>query len=225
MPRLVVFALLLSSSSAFAHIEMEFPTPRFNNGQNKWCPCGVGDDVSRNNDGCELESSDTDRGSTSNTFQAGETIRVRWRETIGHAGRFRLAFDPDGADQGDFNDNILIDLSDPAGNTGNAGEGNLWVADITLPDVTCDQCTLQLIQVMNNNTVTEVSDPSGFANYFQCANLVLEGGSTEAPSTGGGEGERDAAPGCASATTRTGLPAVSLALLLGLGLLARRRRR
>jgi hypothetical protein len=162
---------------ALAHIEMQFPTPRFNDGQNKWCPCGGGGDGTRANADCDIDTSDRlERGSTSTTFTSGDTITVSWRETVAHSGRMRVAFDASGSDLSDFNANILADLSDPAGNTGNAGDGNLWEVDVTLPDVSCTDCTLQVIQVMNNNTTDEVPDPSGFQTYFQCANIVLEGG-------------------------------------------------
>jgi uncharacterized protein (TIGR03382 family) len=219
--KLTFIATVLFSVSAAAHIEMETPTPRFNDGQNKWCPCGGGGDGSRNNDGCELGSSDDARGATTNSFQPGATIRVRWQETIGHAGRYRIAFDPDGADQADFNDNILLDIADPGGNDGNAGQGNVWLADVTLPDIECDNCTLQLVQIMNGDTINPVADVTGFSNYFQCANLVL---TPSAPAEGEGEGEGEPA-GCASMDVRSSAtPWAALAALMLLGVLARRRR-
>jgi len=227
MSRLLILAALLASVSAAAHIEMEVPTPRFNDGANKWCPCGTGGDGSRSNDGCELGGSDPNRGTTSNTYQAGETIRVRWRETIGHSGRFRISFDPDGADQADFDQHILADIADPGGSLGNAGEANVWVADVTLPDVSCDNCTLQLIQVMNGNTVTPVTDLTGFASYFQCANLVIEGGAPveTGEGEGEGEGEDDPGTGCSSATVTSAGAPFSLASLGVLLLFMTRRRR
>lgn len=181
----VVIATLLLAAPSLAHIEMDFPTPKFNDGANKWCPCGpdVNTGTSRSNAACALETSDNDRGSTSNSFQAGQQITVRWRETIGHSGRFRVAFDPSGADLADFNANILGDIADNASN--NAG-GNNWEMTVTLPSTPCTNCTLQLIQVMGVSTATAIASPAGSQTYFQCANLVLT-----APGGGEGEGEGD----------------------------------
>ncbi|MCC7070780.1 MAG: lytic polysaccharide monooxygenase [Deltaproteobacteria bacterium] len=204
-PRLPAFtlaalALTLTSGTALAHIELDAPAPRYNDGDNKWCPCGGGGDGTRANAGCAIEASDLDRGSTSTTFAPGATVTVRWRETVGHTGRMRIAFDPDGADQADFDDNILIDLADPAGNTGNAGSGNNWEAEVTLPTTPCTNCTLQLVQVMNGNDDDPVVSVFGTSTYFQCANLVIgEGGEGEGDPGEGegepGEGEGDPAEG------------------------------
>src|SRR4051794_32365376 len=168
MRNLAVAACLLCAVPASAHIEMGFPTPRFDDRQNKRCPCGTGGDGTRANNGCAVSKSDPARGSTSNAFASGETITVQWRETIDHVGRFRVAFDPDGADQQDFDANVLADIADPGGNSGQ------HTLDVTLPDVACDNCTLQLIQVMNGDVSHEVATPVN--SYFQCANLVLTGG-------------------------------------------------
>ena len=180
----------LAASPSLAHIELDSPTGRYNDGENKWCPCGGGGDGSRDNAGCSLETSDPDRGSTSTTFAPGSTVTVRWRETVGHTGRFRISFDPDGADQDDFDDHILADIADPSGGNGNIGQGNVWELDVTLPDTPCTNCTLQLVQVMNGNTADEVPSLYGTSTYFQCANLVLGDGSE-----GEGEGEGEGEPG------------------------------
>jgi len=169
----------LVSQSAFAHIELQSPLNRYSDiksGDNKSCPCGSG----TTNRSCRKpeELSDPDRSpDRATTFAPGDEITVRFDEYVGHSGRYRIAFDPDGADLDDFNENILLDETDPSGNVGNIGERSIWEFQVTLPDMTCDNCTLQLIQVMDGNTTDPVPDPVlRGGTYFQCADIVLEDG-------------------------------------------------
>jgi hypothetical protein len=193
MKRMLVAAMLFSSAVA-AHIELDSPTVRYSNGTsvstevNKHCPCGGGAGTST----CSgAVTSDPNRSATRvTTFAPGETIVVEWRETIGHTGRYRIAFDPDGADLADFNQNILLDIADPSGSEGNTGNGNRWRAEVTLPSTPCTNCTLQLLQIMNGNTSQPVADPTGMSSYFQCADIVIR-----APGEGEGEGEGEPGEG------------------------------
>ncbi len=139
-------------------------------------------------------------------FAPGETITVRWDEFVPHPGHFRIAFDPDGDD----------DLLDPAGYDDLYTDGVMVLADgiphedgkqfyaydVTLPDVACTTCTLQLIQVMTDKPPW---GPAGGTDiYYQCADLVLDpaagggSGTTGGGSTGGGD-----AGGSASTSTST----------------------
>lgn len=167
----------LVSLPALAHIALQDPQPRYpsnGNNNNKACPCGVGE----SNRLCNVASdrSDPDRNDArASTFVAGQTITLHFDETIGHAGRYRVAFDPDGADMDDFNDHILLDVPDPSGSAGNAG-GISWELTVTLPNTPCDNCTLQLVQMMDGNTVDPVPDPIGRSSYYQCVDLVLTEG-------------------------------------------------
>ncbi len=169
--------MMFLSLPALAHTALEYPQPRYpsdGSTANKACPCGVGD----SNRLCDVASdrSDPDRNDArATTFAPGETITVQFYETIGHAGRYRVAFDFDGADLEDFNANVLLDVPDPAGNDGNVGQGSLWEFEVTLPDTPCDNCTLQIVQMMDGNTTDPVLDPVGRSSYYQCADLVLAG--------------------------------------------------
>lgn len=169
--------LVLLSTAALAHEYLEEPIARYESdgfSANKSCPCGVGTNDQLCSDSSAL--SDPNRSyDRVTTYNAGDTITVKVHEVIGHAGRWRIAFDPDGADLGDFNANILLDVEDPAGSDGNVGLGDLWQWDVTLPDTPCDNCTLQVLQVMNGDTVDPVPDPTGQSTYFQCADLILLG--------------------------------------------------
>jgi MYXO-CTERM domain-containing protein len=124
---------------------------------------------------------------------------VRLTETVDHEGSLRVRFDVDGADQADFDDNELAVLTDPQNQS-----GQVWELPVTLPDVTCDRCTLQVVQVMQ-----QTPDPDGGNTYFQCADLVLVDG-------GGGY----LGPSCSSGGTGGGLLS-----LMALGFAARRVRR
>jgi hypothetical protein len=175
---------LLWSVRARAHIELDSPEPEFNNGQNKTCPCGNGDT----------------RDGTVHSFAAGDTITVQWRETIGHTGRMRIAFDADGNDQADFDANVLWEEPDPTGSIGNIGAGNRWEATFDLPAVGCTNCTLQLIQAMNGVTDEPVGAASCQSTYFQCLNIELAEGEGEGePADDDSEkGNNDAEGGCNS---------------------------
>lgn len=171
--------LQLLSSSALAHIELQSPMNRYSDikaGDNKACPCGSG----TTNRSCRKpeEFADPDRSADRvTTFAPGDTISVRFDEYVGHGGRYRIAFDPDGASLDAFNENILLDEPDPSGSVGNLGQKSLWEFQVTLPNMTCDNCTLQLIQVMDGNTVDEVLNPvDRGGTYFQCADIVLANG-------------------------------------------------
>jgi MYXO-CTERM domain-containing protein len=183
---LVMLGLSIAGGVAHAHELLDEPQRRYDD--MKGGPCGRG-------------GGDDGRTSRFTRYQPGETITVRWTETIDHVGSWVVAFDEDGADQADFDANILHTEPDPQNASGQG-----WQAEVTLPDVTCTNCTLQLLQIM-----TTSENPSPSEVYFQCADLVL--------------GEEDSAPaeveggGCQATTTSpVALP------LLGLALLTRRRR-
>lgn len=223
--------ILLVVAAADAHIALRLPEPRYTTPL-KDAPCGkeVGDA----------------RSMHVTQFAPGETITVQWKETVDHDSHFRISFDADGTD--DFvnpgapnefytNDAVLLDdIPDEPDLT--------YAVEVTLPDVTCTNCTLQVIQLMYDSPPY---DPGPGSNdlYFQCADLELVegGGTTDPPPTDSGTdsgtgptdpGTTDSAPaedtdvedpgsaragcGCTSAPRATG----SLALF-GLALLRRRR--
>ena len=163
-------SLAFVASTAGAHIRVLEPPARydiqgFDTGI-KSCPCGLGS----SNRTCNLavDGSDPDRSTRVSRFEAGSTITLRFEEYVDHAGRFRVAFDPDGADMADFNANILEDISDPGG-TG----GQVWEMQVTLPETTCSNCTLQLVQAMEVDVNTPVSDPAPISSYYACIDLEL----------------------------------------------------
>lgn len=171
------FLLFGLASSANAHIELIEPVARYeivgSDTGIKSCPCGLGG----SNRTCNVaaDGSDPDRSTDRvSQFEAGSTIKLRFEEYVDHTGSFRVAFDPDGADMADFNSNILVPIvADPSNVTGNVDDGAIWEIEVTLPDMTCDNCTLQLIQAMHGDTVNPVADPAPLSTYYTCIDVEL----------------------------------------------------
>lgn len=129
-----------------AHIRMlpnVWLAPRSTSDSLKTAPCG-----------------DIPRTSTPNILSPGQAITVNWEETINHPGYFRIAFSP-AADLG-FDQNVLLD-NIPHSDT--LPLPRPYQTQVTLPDMTCIDCTLQLTQVM-----TDSNPPR---NYYSCADIVL----------------------------------------------------
>lgn len=164
-------ALLAFAPSADAHIRLLSPAPRyeitgFDTGI-KSCPCGLGS----SNRTCNLatDASDPDRSENVLRVEAGSQLTLRFDEYVDHTGSFRVAFDPDGADMADFNENILVPIvADPTN-----ASGMIWEIPVTIPEEPCDNCTLQLIQAMHGDTTTPVEDPAGLSTYYTCVDLEI----------------------------------------------------
>ena len=210
----VVLVGLQVATAAHAHIQLTFPLQRYTD--QKAGPCGRA-----LNDG---------RGETVNVFAPGQTITVTWDETVNHPGHFRISFDDDGQD--DFYvpptentcDNGLPVLADCIADLPGGGSGSF---DITLPDIECENCTLQMIQVMTDKP------PYGDGNdiYYQCADLALRagGGPDGGPGTPDAgvapDGGQDPDPVDDGCVCRTSGPPPPATLFLALGVIAVLRRR
>jgi len=214
------FAILAATTNAAAHIQLVTPTPRVPNfDELKMAPCG----------GAVWGAN----GST--TVAPGQTITLKFYETISHPGVFRVAMDMDG--DNDFTPIVSAQVFDdykkyfqnqlqanqlPAEVVAPVTEGNMlvlrnyyglhdsnecpsnmteqvngspacvWSIDVTVPNQTCDRCTLQLIQLMAESSRTL---DSGF--YYHCADIQISG--QPANNTGG-----SGAGGGASAGGSTG---------------------
>lgn len=156
---------------ARAHIELLSPPARYPPGMQKDEPCG--------------HPLDPPGEEPPTVYQAGETITVRFNEFVSHPGHFRVALDPTGtdsftspADFDDFYNSPEVVLDDIPHDR----DGGLHEVELTLPDLPCDPCTLQLIQVMTEDGAFGPGDDD---LYFQCADIVLEPASTtDEPTTG-----------------------------------------
>ena len=174
----VVLAL---AAPATAHLALEYPPSRYGEDVLKEGPCGIAGGA-RSTNVTELES--------------GSEVTVVWNEYVNHPGHFRISFDADGDD--DFADPVCLSgcasrspeiglyvnasvLLDGIADTPDGGESRVTV---TLPDVECDRCTLQVIQVMTDKP--PYTSP-GNDIYYQCADLVLHR-RAPAPCTGDCDG-------------------------------------
>jgi MYXO-CTERM domain-containing protein len=180
-------SVALFSVSAAAHIELVQPTPRYELPSNKSCPCGDGDSNRRCDDTAET-STDPNRSTNVTTFEAGATITVVAEEYIDHAGRMRVAFDPEGADLADFNDNVLMDVADPSDSSISPTNPLAWEFQIQLPTTPCENCTLQVIQAMHGDTENPVLDPAPLSTYYSCADIRIVPRGTLEAGEGGGSG-------------------------------------
>lgn len=215
-----VAVLLGGLGLARAHITLQEPQPWLvedaDGDPQKTAPCG---------------GTGTPTGVVTHYFP-GETITVRWRETIYHPGHFRIALTSDRS--------ALVDpmiVVDGAGNSVSAAiadpptapvlldglfprtatsgsSGRTFEQQVTLPNVECPSCTLQVIQFMSHHATPYV--------YHHCANVAI---TAVAPA-----GDMAAAPppassssGC-STTTTSSVTSFS-ALCVGAAVLRIRRRR
>jgi len=249
---------LLAPSLAWAHISLEqggTHLSRYGDASLKEGPCGVAGGK---------------RGTHIYTYQPGATITVSLVEYIPHPSYFRFAFDDDGDDA--FKEPASIKPIDPkrpcpVDSGDHCGASDFFntpavlmdnlsphlAADalpkntfqVKLPNIECANCTLQVIQVMEDNEFHGDYDPTpgvGIEDiYHQCIDLVLTksapatpdggaagaGGSTGSGGAGGNPGNGGGAPksgSCALVGHDGGVSAASLLLVAAALLLLRRRR-
>jgi hypothetical protein len=171
-----LLSLLWPPAEADAHLGLDAPASRYGPDVLKTGPCGV--------EGGQRTEDVT-------YFEPGETIEVQWNEYIHHPGHYRISFDAEGDDgfvdpatmmELYSNDAVLLDGIPDQGR-----DEPYYSATVTLPDVTCDNCTLQVIQVMYDKP--PYTTP-GNDIYYQCADLVLkvEGAPDASVGAGGADG-------------------------------------
>jgi hypothetical protein len=200
-------ATVAASTSAFAHISLEqggTHLSRYGDSYLKELPCGKAGGT---------------RGTNIYTYAPGATITVRFAETIPHPSYFRFAFQANGdnefkepasikpidpsrpcpIDSGDHcgasdfynTPNVLPMMDDLDPHLANASKGT-YEYQVTLPNVECDNCTLQIIQVMEDNQFHGDYDPTpgvGIEDlYHQCIDLVLKQGAPSSNDAGAGAG-------------------------------------
>jgi len=141
-------------------------------------------------------------------YKPGATINVSISETIPHPGYFRIAFDNDGDDgfkdpagtdgkdgncSGDAkcgpgkedycnNETVLLDRLDQHASGGFGGSAKKYTWSVTLPNIECDNCTLQIIQVMNDFNFHPQPYPADDI-YYQCIDIVLSKDAPDMPVT------------------------------------------
>lgn len=170
-------ATMAWSSAAVAHIEIVLPESRYGPDMIKDAPCGHPD----NPPGV----------APPHVYQTGETITIVVDEYIAHEGHLRIAWaenDEDFVTVGAFDDfdnfpGVLMDnIIDPPGM-------KQFTIELTLPAQECDNCTLQVIQVMYDGDGFQEEDL-----YYTCADITLldvvpgAGDDTAGMGSGAGDG-------------------------------------
>lgn len=148
--RIAPLALLLVSGTASAHIAMTKPAVR--SVDQKAGPCG---------------QAGSSRGGNVTEFQPGEEVTIEWDETVDHPGHYRISFDDDGNDFMNPNnpdDGFATTMVEPIADK----QGGHYTQTFTLPTTPCDNCTIQLVQVMTTSIPYN-------SFYFQCADIRIAG--------------------------------------------------
>ena len=135
------------------------------------------------------------------TLRSGSTLTVRVTETIRHPGHFRVLLDRNGTNGEDFPVHETCDEDVPSGGLPSdttllaenvlpapgkhcaeynsppertPTSGTEYTFDVTLPDIECDYCVLQVVQVMTDKGDVW-SNAGGSGLYFRCADVRLTG--------------------------------------------------
>jgi hypothetical protein len=146
---------------------MEFPLSRVGQDCTARSPQKVGP--------CGVE----ERSANVNVFRPGETITMVFNETVNHPSHYRVSFNPSGDD---FPDPVSVDDIRSGGPymllDGIADEeAGRQQVQVTFPDIECDDCTLQLIQVMydkgGNGFGGRTVEGGNDDMYYSCADIVL----------------------------------------------------
>jgi MYXO-CTERM domain-containing protein len=183
---------VLLPGAALAHVDLLSPPPRqpgqAGGNQLKLKPCGQ----------------TTNRRTTQvTTYAPGQKVEIKLKEYVDHPGYFAVAFDEDGDDSFIFPrpnmDKVNPDTDDPktlfpvdgtrvlalrADNDKNCADeaAQTCTMSITIPNVNCDNCTLQLTQFMYD----KVGNGKDDEYYYQCADIKIEGPLAPAGGAGGG---------------------------------------
>jgi len=202
---------LLAGTTASAHVDLVAPPPRLQGeaggSQLKTKPCGQ----------------TTDKRTTDKitTFTPGQKVDIKIKEYVNHPGYFAVAFDPDGDDSFPFPranmDKVVAATDDPKAMfpisdtvlglrtdkekdcyTEAADNSHECTIPITIPNVNCDNCTLQVTQFMYD----KLGDNNDNEYYYQCADIKIQG--AIGGSGSGGAGGSSSSGGAAGSGTTGG---------------------
>lgn len=155
MKKLILILLcLFAADHALSHARL-IPTslvPRSDNPGLKTGPCGG-----------------VVKSLTPTVLQAGSVIQIDWEETINHPGRFEFYF----SEAGEQNFVLLKTVVDDQDGINDLP--HKFSTSLTLPNVFCTDCVIQMIQVMTEN-------PAMPRNYYSCADIQLQANPGPAPS-------------------------------------------
>jgi hypothetical protein len=176
-------AAVFASSTAFAHFVLMEPTNQLVQDQvgdpQKLAPCG-----GRSNNPGEPTNAVTEK-------QGGDMLHIKIREAVFHPGYYRVALAVNSRDElppdpetttresprGPLSVSAKVDaevkpplLADGLFyHTVRPQPGSFHEADIRLPNINCEKCTLQIIQWMGEHALNADGDYS----YHHCATLKI----------------------------------------------------
>ncbi len=187
----------IATHTAHAHFTLKAPASWLNEGSDgapqKGGPCGPG--------GYDNVNPVPASGKITE-FHVGETIDVQWTDTVAHPGYFRIALAPNRDDlknptivqDGSCNFDETMVPTSASGNVLADGvsfrsrvgfsdaAGKMFTQKVTLPNTPCDKCTLQVVQVMENDL-----QALSKCYYFHCADIkILPAGVPGSAGTSGG---------------------------------------
>lgn len=166
-------ASLVCAAPAQAHFVLLYPPSR--GVKLESAPCGAAGST---------------RGATPTVLRPGQTIVVQWNVQVDHLEppRFRIAFDDSGQDfptpTGGAETPALPFVLDGILAPG----GGLQTKQIALPNVECDNCTLQMLQYLAPQPPYA---PGNF--YYQCADITLSAEAPDPADAGARDGAVEAA--------------------------------
>lgn len=140
----IFLSLILGlAQQAWSHARLMAPLPRSNADNNKVGPCGR-----------------VAKTANPTVLTAGQQLTVNWEETIDHPGRYILAYSVD-------NDVTFTTINANLPDTQGGALPHRYTTTITVPNVTCTNCTLRLIQSMEEN-------PAAPTFYYSCADVRIQ---------------------------------------------------
>ncbi len=202
---LLTLPALCAAAPAFAHFNLQSPTPNTTttDGGMGSPPCGIGT-----------------ASNVITPVTGGHTITLKIDEFVGHTGFYRVALALNSPSElpvdnvvKDSGGNILPPSGKPNGTSASADfesppvfpvlQDNLFPhqaangdqifqMDLTVPNVTCEKCTLQVIEFMQGHPFNTASPPDtgpgGGYFYHHCADLKITADPALPPFGGGGAG-------------------------------------
>lgn len=237
--------IVAASSLAHAHALLINPKPLTTDDNAKSGPCGCYFGAGPEDPNEDGTASACPATYTVTELVAGSTIQVAWKETVQHTGKFRVAISSkpiDTVTRADMDASVVYEADDT-----NSQSGGLITTMLVVPEMSCDNCALQLRQFMSGATkpyyyscaAITIKPESGAASSSSSSTAGAGGGGVGGGGMGGsGMGEGGSiGPGpavqppatesgaCSMSTGSRAGDALPIAALAILGLVARRRRR
>lgn len=117
------------------------------------------------------------RTTTPKSYRPGQAIAVEFEETINHPGYFEVYLLGENETPLSGFTSPLVTVNDTQNNPIVEGRNHLYTANINLPNVYCEKCSLQLVQVMTEN-------PDFPSRYYSCSDIRLSDAVSVDPKVG-----------------------------------------